>query len=377
MAAEHAAAEPWPTSDWTINSREWMLSVGLEPVRISAAPATAVHALRADAPTFSPRQHLEAQQPKADTDAKAKTRRRWHAGHRRMVNDLVGSAITDGDELDAIASGVEQQYSVTTMDMQLSVLYALLLRRLRDAPAVSNAPKSVIVYCQTVRLTKFYADCFDKAGWPVLSVHSNVPAAVQEQIHESFSRGGGVLFASDVVSTGAVYEATVQVGLPSSVSAYRRRLVQCAAGGTYHLLLYDFEVPCALRELAPGLQRDPLGVPQLTELEEGRLRSALAGRPLEWTTEVYRSWLGYYNSHLKRLEWTREELVRRADLFAVEALNLPSAPALEPKMVGMMALKGVAGLRVVPAPPQQPTATRSAGGRARGDASGSGRGSRR
>jgi hypothetical protein len=293
-----------------------------------------------------------------------------------MVNDLVGSANIDGEALDALPSGVEQQYSVTTMDRQLPALFALLLR-LRDVPAVSRAPR-VLIYCQTVRLTKFYTDCFETAGWPVLSVHSNVPAAVQAQIYECFSSQGGVLFASDVAYKGdgagcAGCEAMVQVGLPSSVSAYRRRLTQCAAGGTCHLLLYDFEEACAVRELAPDLQRDAHGsLPQLMGLDERTLRGVLAGRPPEWSKEVYRSWLGYYNSHLKRLEWTREELVRRAALFAVGALHLPSAPALEAKMVGMMALKGVAGLNVVAAPSQQQP--KRSGGRARGDASGSGSG---
>ena len=40
---------------------------------------------------------------------------------------------------------------------------------------------------------------------------------------------------------------------------------------------------------------------------------------------MFRSWLGFYNSHLKRLNWTREELVRRATVFAKDALGLPSA----------------------------------------------------
>ena len=271
-----------------------MLSVGLEPLLIRAVPAVTVHALRADAPTFAPQQQpdLDAQQqPKADTDdAKMKTKRRWHAGHRRMVNDLVGSVLTD-DELVALPSGVEQQYSVTTMDRQLSALYALLLRRHRNVPEGSSAPR-VLVCCQTVRLTKFYAECFDTAGWPVLSVHSNVPAAVQEQIYDCFSRQGGVLFASDVASRadgekGVRCDAVVQVGLPSSVSAYHRRLAHCTEGGTSHLLLYDFEEACAIRELAPGLTRDVCGLPQLTATEEGVLWSVLASRPQEWTTEVH------------------------------------------------------------------------------------------
>ena len=43
------------------------------------------------------------------------------------------------------------------------------------------------------------------------------------------------------------------------------------------------------------------------------LRTALACISHELRRQVYEQWLGFYNSHLKRLSWSREELVRRAN----------------------------------------------------------------
>ena len=100
--------------------------------------------------------------------------------------------------------------------------------------------------------------------------------------------------------------------------------------------------------------------------------------------QVYQSWLGYYNSHLKRLDWTREELVRRAETFAVDGLGMPSAPALDARTVGMMALKGVEGLAIADAnasPPQKQGRGRGgdgrSGGRLRGGGNGRGGGGQR
>ena len=81
--------------------------------------------------------------------------------------------------------------------------------------------------------------------------------------------------------------------------------------------------------------------------------------------QVYQSWLGYYNSHLKRLNWTREDLVRHAAMFAVHGLRMASAPVLDSRTVGMMALKGVEGLVIEAAndTPQKHGKGRGGGGR--------------
>jgi hypothetical protein len=43
----------------------------------------------------------------------------------------------------------------------------------------------------------------------------------------------------------------------------------------------------------------------------------------------YQAWLGFYNSHLRRLRWTPGDLVRQAEAFALECCQLPETPALQ------------------------------------------------
>lgn len=272
-----------------------------------------------------------------------------------MVNELVAKGFAgslDEDEQDdvALVSGVKQLYSVTTMAKQLEAIEELLLR-LRGLHATGSAPR-LLAFCPTVRLTQFYAEHFSRAGWAISSVHSKMPAAVQEHVTGCFSREGDVMFASDAMTSkdGSVTpcEAVVHLGLPSSVKEYRRRLRHCISGGVAHLIICDFEEACCLREFSPGLQRDP-GAPAHIEK---RTRDDFDTNSPDVLLKVYCSWLGYYNSHLKRLSCTREELVRHAARFAVEALNLALPPALEPRLVGMMALKGVEGIVVANGKPK-------------------------
>ena len=60
---------------------------------------------------------------------------------------------------------------------------------------------------------------------------------------------------------------------------------------------------------------------------------------------AYQAWLGFYNS-VRELKWSKPELVANANRYALECLLLPEIPALEPKTVGKMGLKGVPGLRI-------------------------------
>lgn len=253
----------------------------------------------------------------------------------------------DDEEDETLTSSVTQQYSIATMDTQLVALYTLL-RSLCGMPGAVTAPR-LLVFFPTVRMTQFYQESFAIAGWPVLSVHSRMPQAVQERERECFIREGGVMFASDAMlgrdSMSTVCAAVVQMGLPSSVGQYRSRLMHCMASGTGHLLICAFEEPCCVRELSPRLQHNPgAHLPLDADFQERihSMKAAMDHTPQ--ISQVYQSWLGYYNSHLKRLEWTREELVRHATLFAVQGLGLPSAPTLNARQVGMMALKGVDGL---------------------------------
>ena len=61
---------------------------------------------------------------------------------------------------------------------------------------------------------------------------------------------------------------------------------------------------------------------------------------------IYQAWMGFYNSHLRKMNWTKEDLVREANDLALNCWNLRELPQLEAKTVGKMGLKGVPGLNI-------------------------------
>lgn len=79
------------------------------------------------------------------------------------------------------------------------------------------------------------------------------------------------------------------------------------------------------------------------------LQPILAAVSDEEKGQVYRAWMGYYNTFLRRLGWTKEELVREAGQMAVSSCGWTESkpPPMEPKTVGKMGLKGVCGLNIV------------------------------
>ena len=137
--------------------------------------------------------------------------------------------------------------------------------------------------------------------------------------------------------------------MPSDKAQYVHRLGRTAragkAGGGF-LLLNDFE-SFFLSQLSdlPVKQRPPLAPAAAAPLAQ-RLTGAF-GRLSDVTLGCgYQAWLGFYNSHLRKLRWSQEELVARANGFALECLGLREPPPLEAKTVGKMGLKGVPGLNI-------------------------------
>ena len=89
---------------------------------------------------------------------------------------------------------------------------------------------------------------------------------------------------------------------------------------------------------------DRLSHVEVADFDESLLRAV---RKMNNLTLVmaYQAWLGFYNSNLKLLRWSKEDLVAEAnDWFA--SLGQSEPPALLAKTVGKMGLKGVPGLRV-------------------------------
>ena len=76
------------------------------------------------------------------------------------------------------------------------------------------------------------------------------------------------------------------------------------------------------------------------------IQKALHAVPEKTVSMGYSAWLGFYNSHARKLRWSQGELVQRANKFALRACLQTVTPALQARTVGKMGLKGVPGLRI-------------------------------
>ena len=243
---------------------------------------------------------------------------------------------------------VEQFVTITTPAAQASELLALL-RRLSASPGYK-----LVIFFTTARLTQLYSELFVNLGWPILEMHSRKSQPHRTRVAEQFRNGTDlIMFSSDVSARGMDYPdvtAVVQVGLPQDKAQYIHRLGRTARAGKEgggFLLLADFESSFlrALGNDVPIKQLAPLGADESGRLDY-ELRPAFSRLPNLTLACGYQAYLGFYNSNLKRLGWSREECVARANDYALTCLGLPSPPPLEAKTVGKMGLKGVAGIVV-------------------------------
>ena len=67
---------------------------------------------------------------------------------------------------------------------------------------------------------------------------------------------------------------------------------------------------------------------------------------------AWQAWLGFYNSHCKKLNLSKEELVQKSAEYA-GTIGFSTIPALQKKTIGKMGLQGVAGLRIDTTPQSQ------------------------
>ena len=124
----------------------------------------------------------------------------------------------------------------------------------------------------------------------------------------------------------------VQVGLPSGKEQYIHRLGRTARagkGGCGVLLLCDFESQFFLRQLGdqPVQRRQPAGHAQ-GDAFENALARALDALPEKTLSMGYQAWLGFYNSHLRKLRWKQRDLVDRANDWVLRCCRAREPPSL-------------------------------------------------
>ena len=242
---------------------------------------------------------------------------------------------------------VPQRVVTTSIDLQAHELW-------QQVTAARAAPgHKVVVFFTTARLTQFYAELFTLLGEPVLEMHSRLSQSRRTKVSDQFREGSNVvMFSSDVSARGLDYpdvSSVIQVGMPSDRAQYIHRLGRTARagkGGMGVLVLNDFERGF-LREVKdlPLEHCEALGDSHGASAD--RMQAALRKMNPITIATAYQAWMGYYNGALKRVGWNKTQLVAAANDMVLGAWQAPAVPALEPKTVGKMGLKGTPGLNVV------------------------------
>lgn len=245
---------------------------------------------------------------------------------------------------------VPQFVLVTRLEDQIAALACCL------ADAIRLENYKVIVFFTTARLTQFFAELFDKMGRPVLEMHSRKSQGHRNKVSDKFRNSDKlIMFSSDVTARGLDFPdvtSIIQVGLPSDRAQYVHRLGRTARAGKAGsgvLLLSEFEAPAFLPQLS-DLPLQQVSLPPRAMMDEFKAAGAAACRELPPITKTfaYQAWLGFYNSHLRGIGWTKETLVQMANAWITSVVGEPQPPELPLKTVRKMGLANVPGIRVEP-----------------------------
>ena len=228
-----------------------------------------------------------------------------------------------------------------------------LLAAVKNEKASSPQFKA-IVFATSAYVAEFYGHVLSKAaGLPPTSVlHSRLSQSKRTSITNEFRTSkNAICVATDVIARGMDFPSVThvfQVGLPMDRESYVHRLGRTAraeADGRGIIILSQPEAFFLHQLKGIDLQQYP-------DLPLAREGVANAVKSLGGKHKIYQAWLGYYKGSLKPLKWSPAELVRQANIFALQSLGCPEVPGIEKTTVGKMGLKSVPGLVVTPNRPR-------------------------
>lgn len=260
---------------------------------------------------------------------------------------------TVGEDADQTHLHVQQQLIVTSQEKQMLALTSILDQE------TSQKPYKVIVFFTTARLTGYMAEVFNSVsnltGYQVLEIHSRKSQKQRERASDEFREAkNAVMFSSDVSARGMDYPDVtfvLQVGLTDRAQYIHRlgRTARAGKEGKGALLLSAYEEHHMVqKELGDmPLEATPYSeTEKFAKIVDEALHNVVKNKGLRASAEqAYRAWLGYYNGHLKKVQWDKKQLVIQANMWAKEN-GLKDLPSLQKKTIGKMGLKGVPGLKI-------------------------------
>jgi len=260
---------------------------------------------------------------------------------------------TVGEDSEQTHLHVQQQLIVTPQEKQMLALTSILDRE------TSQKPYKIIVFFTTARLTGFMAEAFNAvsnlSGFKVLEIHSRKSQKQRDRASEEFREAkNAVMFSSDVSARGMDYpdvSFVLQVGLTDRAQYIHRlgRTARAGKEGKGALLLAAYEEHYMVQRELGDMPLETTSIPEtekITKIVDQALQKVGRDEGLRQSAEqAYRAWLGYYNGHLKKVKWDKQQLVVQANMWAKEN-GLKDQPSLQKKTIGKMGLKGVPGLKI-------------------------------
>lgn len=141
----------------------------------------------------------------------------------------------------------------------------------------------------------------------------------------------------------------LQVGLPVDADAYTHRVGRTArAGKDGRAVLLLTQAESFFLKVNRQFPINPHPASDRI-LKDATSRSQIFNRlqdiePLN-KQKAYSAYLGFMKQHLKKMQMDDAELVKTANLLAIEGLRCSKIPELDKKIVAKMGLKSVPGLR--------------------------------
>jgi len=306
-----------------------------------------------------------------------------------MKHDFIEvDCINDAEDDSHTSSDIEQSHVIVpTMDRYVSSVVEIVRLAIDQDPDAK-----IVTFFPTARQVAFFAEFFNEGlKIPVIELHSKKSQSYRNRASEQFrSASSAILFTSDVSARGVDYPGVTQViqfGMPDTREQYIHRLGRTGRAGTTGkgwLVLGPFEsiflqelkgLPIQRNDELSDLLNDPIEfeTEELVSKATGRIRNSKKNQSS--AKSAYQAFLGFYLGKMKRIRMrSKDELVHVANEFSAQ-MGLPEVPTLTKQLIGKMGLKGVSGITVSAASPEdnnrsnsrRPYAGGSSGGRGHND----------
>ena len=273
------------------------------------------------------------------------------------------------------ASTVAQRSAEVEMGDLLPALHSVIHSHIAER-ALHRKRAKVMVFFPTASQTQFFSQLFDRDTYKLYTLHARMQQSKRDRVSGTFRTAKeGVLFTTDVSARGIDYpdvSLVVQVGLPSAREQYVHRVGRTGRGGSSGdaVLLTTPEEAGFVRDHLKGLpiSAQPLSaILKSTTSTEGNDQGVTAAAAAddddsadsllessrkhiarrfdilrkydeERGGETYLSFLGHYRSMITPMGMSKPDLLKFAEKYAVEALQLPEPPHLSQMLLGKMGL---------------------------------------